>query len=198
MPVWDGHLFQIPQWLVFYIGLQSTSRVKQSRCLVVLSPCSWVVQLPYVEVNAQTVSNLSGGDFSTLFPHWVNAAGHNKEKEMWFNGVHKSGFHAAKSKRHMLFRLLLPPLPELVILLNFSVSRAVSCGSWGSWCHPLFHSSLPFGEVSILFHLDSHWLYVSAPPLRPDVSKQIGNGRQGGTWWSVMPCCITPQRAALH
>lgn len=173
MPVWDGHLFQIPQWLVFYIGLQSTSRVKQSRCLVVLSSCSWVVQLPYVEVNAQT-----------LFPHWVNAAGPNKEKEMWFNGVHKSGFHAAKSKRHMLFRLLLPPLPELVILLNFSVSRAVSSGSWGSWCHPLFHSSLPFGEVCILFHLDSHWLYVSASPLRPDVSKQIGNGGQG----NVMVC----------
>lgn len=81
-----------------------------------------------MEVNAQAVSNLSGGRFlSTLFPHWVNAAGPNKKKEMWFNGVHKSVFHAANSKRHMLF--CLPPLPELVILLKFNVSRAVSSGS---------------------------------------------------------------------
>lgn len=79
-----------------------------------------------MEVKAQAVSNLSGGDFSTLFPQWVKAAGPNKEKEMWFNGVHKSVFHAANSKQHMLFGLLLPPLPELVILLKFNVSRAVS------------------------------------------------------------------------
>lgn len=82
--------------------------------------------------------------FLPPFPHWVNAAGPNKEKEMWFNGVHKSGFHAAKSKQHMLFHPFLPSLPELVILLNFSVSRAVSCGSWGSWCHRLFLTTLPF------------------------------------------------------
>ncbi len=86
-----------------------------------------------MEVNAQAVSNLSGGDFfPSPFPHWVKAAGPNKEKEMWFNGVHKSVFHAANSKRYMLLRLLLPPLPELVILLKFNVSRAVSSGSWGS------------------------------------------------------------------
>lgn len=106
---------------------------------------------------------------------------------MWFNGVHKSGFHAAKSKQHMLFCLLLPPLPELVILLNFSVSRAVSSGSWGSWSHPLFHCSLPFGEVCILFHLDSHRLYVSAQPLRPDLFRHTDRkwGARG-LWWPVI------------
>lgn len=119
--------------------------------------------------------------FLPPFPHWVNAAGPNKEKEMWFNGVHKSGFHAAKSKQHMLFHPFLPSLPELVILLNFSVSRAVSCGSWGSRCHRLFLSSLPFGEVCILSHTDSHRLCVSAPPFTLDVSKLMRNGEQEGS-----------------
>lgn len=83
-----------------------------------------------MQVKAQAVSNLSvGGFFCTFFPHWVNAADPNKEKEMRFNGVHKSVFHAANSKQHMLFCLLLPPLPELVISLKFNVSRAVSSGN---------------------------------------------------------------------
>lgn len=34
----------------------------------------------------------------------------NKEKEMRFNGVHKSVFQAANSKRYMLFRSPTPPL----------------------------------------------------------------------------------------
>lgn len=76
-----------------------------------------------MEVNAQTVSN-STGFFSYSFPRWLTAAGPNKEKEMCLNGVHKSGFHAAKSKRHMLFRH--PPLLELVILLKTSVFPLLS------------------------------------------------------------------------
>lgn len=48
--------------------------------------------------------------FSNSFPQWVNATGPNKEKEMRFNGVHKSVFQAANSKRYMLFRSPTPPL----------------------------------------------------------------------------------------
>lgn len=58
--------------------------------------------------------------------------GANKDKEMCFNGVHKSGFHTAKWKGGA--RCVVShsrPLPSLIILLNFTVSRVSPEGA--SW-----------------------------------------------------------------
>lgn len=175
MPVRDGHLFQIAQWLAFYLSLKSSSRMKHSSCLVVFRSlflhCTATSRLP--------ASNSSGRYFFHLFPHWVYVGGLNKEREMWFNGVHEFVFIAAKSEKHILFCPLLPPLLKSVILLKFSVSRAVSSGSWGPWCHRVFHSSFPTEAVCILLDLDSHGWHFLNPHSRPDASKLIGGWGSG-------------------
>jgi len=112
-------------------------------------------------------------EISFVPPHWVNAAGPNKGKAMWFSTVHKSVFHAANSKRHMLFCLPLPPcpLPKLVISLKSNASRTVSSESWG-----FLMSSVPFLP-------DSHrWsvLCTASPTL--EIGGQEAVGAEGSRW----------------
>lgn len=144
-----------------------------------------------MEVNAQAVSNLSGGDFFLpFFPHWVNAAGPNKEKEMWFNGVHKSVFHAANSKRHMLFRLLLPAPPRVGNLVKVQCFQ--SCLLWelgvpdvilfSTVVYPLERSASYFTYI----HTDGPSLHHLSDPTCQNRARGRRRWGQGDCGWSVI------------
>lgn len=121
-----------------------------------LSSYSSLVHLPHVKVNAQTgISTWTGGFNPPIsFPQWVIAAGPNKEKEMWFNGVHKSAFPCCQVRAAHAPSPAPPRVCNLVKLQCFQ-----SCLLWELWflmssSTVVFRSRLLLGNVYILFYPD--------------------------------------------
>lgn len=193
-PVWYGHLFQIPAWLVFCTGSQSTSRADTVKVPSFIFQ-SWVLYPSYVKVNTQTgISNWTGGFFfpPIAFPQWVIAAGPNKEREMRFNGVHKSAFPCCQVRATHAASSPSPAPPRVCNLVKLQCFQ--SCLLWELWflmssSTVVFRSRLLLGNVSILFYLDrrgpglicQHW--------------QEAGGVCDGLWLLYY---ISPQRAPLH
>lgn len=124
------------------------------------------------------------------FPQWAIAAGPNKEKEMWFNGVHKSAFPCCQVRAAHAASPAPPRVCNLVKLQCFQ-----SCLLWELWflmssSTVVFRSRLLLGNVYILFYLD--WL---GPGLICQ-HRQAEGGAAGAAM--VRVCCTTPVHRGQH